>query len=512
MNRPYALKTKTPESLGIPSDAVLKYLKALDAADVNLHGFILARHGAIAAEGYYAPFKQGELHRMYSTSKSMTSFAIGLLLDDEKIHLEDKIAGFFPEKLPKEPLHPYIEMMTVRNLLTMSTCFSGTTYKYNVPFEDPTDWVATFFSCPPDRYPGQTFMYDTSGSTVLGALVEKLTGMTVMEFLRSRGFGELGFSEEATAIRTESGEYSWMGAGVLCSLRDLALFAQVCMNKGEFAGKRIISEAYITEATSKQMDNSLSNHEWGKYGYGYQFWMSRAGFNCSGMGGQMAYCLPGKDAFLVTIADTQAEKTALDHVMEDALHEYVVSAMSDTPLEENEQAYQELLNYISTLHVKPLENTFVSDIAAKVSGRLYQMDAKAEGSKGVLCWKTMKVDFTDEGGVLTYVDDEGEKTLSFGYNTFVSQNFPGFASEEETKGKPILVYGFHSKPPVMLPCMTSAAWVSEKALNLLCYATGAFLGVLKMQIVFDENKVTVQSVKFSEKFWEDLQGWQSGQY
>ncbi len=512
MNRSYALKTKTPESLGIPSSAVLQYLKALDKADVNMHGFILARHGCIAAEGYYAPFKQGENHRMYSTSKSFTSFAIGLLVDDGILSLDDKIADFFPEKMPDKLLHPYVEMMTIRHLLMMSTCFAGTTYKYNVPFEDPTDWVATFFACPPERYPGQTFMYDTSGSTVLGALVEKLTGMTVVEFLRSRGFRELGFSEEATAVMTESGEYSWMGAGVLCSLRDLALFAQVCMNKGEFAGKRIISEEYIMAATSKQIDNSLCSHEWGKYGYGYQFWMSRAGFNCSGMGGQMAYCLPGKDAFLVTIADTQAEKTALDHVMEDAFHECIVSAMCDEPLPEDEQAYGALMEYISALHVKPLENKYIPETAERVSGKNYKMNAKLFGAKGTLNWDFLRIDFTDDGGILCYTDSEGEKSLAFGYNTFVPQNFPGFASKEETEGKPILVYGFHTKPPIMLPCMTSAAWMDENTLNLLCHAIGAFLGILQMQIVFDENKVTVQSVKFSEKFWEDLQGWQSGQY
>ena len=507
MAKHYALSAATPESLGIPSSAILNYLKAIDKAGVNLHGFILARHGKIAAEGYYAPYQQDQPHRMYSTSKSFASFAVGLLIDDGLVSLDDPITKFFPDKLP-EKLHPYAEMMTVRNLLMMATCYGGTTYnRGNIQYDDPTDWVGTFFRCPPDRYPGQTFLYDTSASTVLGALAERLSGKTVPDFLRSRGFADLGFSDEAFAVKTENGEFSWMGSGFCCSLRDLALFAQVCLNKGEFAGKRIISEDYISAATTKQIDNYLTGRS---YGYGYQFWMSRAGFNCSGMGGQMAYCIPGKDIMLVTIADTQGQGFA-GAVMEDAFYSCIIDALTEEALPENEKDQKELADFISGLYVKPLENTFVSPVAAAVSGNTYAMNANDSKAAGVLKWKQLKVEFDENGGSITYTDVEGEKKLAFGYNHFEEQNFPGFAPEEETSGKPVIVYGFHSKPALTLPCMTSAAWADERTLNLLCYATGAFLGTLKMALVFDGDKVTVQCVKFAEKFWEDLQGFQSGQ-
>ena len=508
MAKPYALPVATPESLGIPSSAILNYLKALDKAGVNMHGFLLARHGKIAAEGYYAPYQQDQPHRMYSTSKSFASFAVGLLVDDGLVSLDDKITKFFPDKLP-EKLHPYVEMMTVRNLLMMSTCYGGTTYnRGNVQYDDPTDWVGTFFRCPPDRYPGQTFFYDTSASTVLGALAERLSGMTVPEFLRSRGFADLGFSDGAYTVRTENGEFSWMGSGMCCSLRDLALFAQVCLNKGEFDGKRIISEEYITAATSRQIDNSIAGKN---YGYGYQFWMSRAGFNCSGLGGQMAYCIPCKDAFLVTIADTQAQSFA-NAVMEDEFYRCILDAMVDEALPENADDQKALADFISGLYVKPLVNTCISPVATEVSGKSYTMNENAPLAAGVLNWKNMKIDFADDGGILTYTDAEGEKRLGFGYNHFEAQNFPGFAPEEETAGKPIIVYGFHTKPALTLPCMTSAAWADERTLNLLCYATGTFVGTLRMTIVFEDNKVTVQCAKFAEKFWEDLQGFQSGQF
>ena len=239
--------------------------------------------------------------------------------------------------------------------------------------------------------------------------------------------------------------------------------------------------------------------------------MSRAGFNCSGLGGQMAYCIPCKDAFLVTIADTQAQSFA-NAVMEDEFYRCILDAMVDEALPENADDQKALADFISGLYVKPLVNTCISPIASEISGRSYTMNENPPLAAGVLNWKNMKIDFIADGGVLTYTDAEGEKRLGFGYNHFKAQNFPGFAPEEETAGKPIIVYGFHTKPALTLPCMTSAAWADERTLNLLCYATGTFVGTLRMTIVFEDNKVTVQCAKFAEKFWEDLQGFQSGQF
>jgi len=508
MAKPYALKSASPESMGLPSRAILNYLKEITRIGVNLHGYILVRHGKILSEGYCAPYKRDQIHRMYSTSKSFASFAIGLLIDDGVISLDDKIAKFFPDKLPEKGLHPFQEEMTVRHLLMMSTCYSQTTYgRRDVPYSEPSDWIKTFFECPPQRKPGQAFQYDTSASTTLGALAERLTGMSVPDFLRQRGFADLGFSDEATTVRTENGEFSWMGSGMLCTLRDLALFAQVVLSKGEFAGKRIISEDYITKATSRQIDNSMVERNWG---YGFQFWMSRGGFNCSGAGGQMVYYLPKYDAFLATIGETHGQPTGVK-TFEDELHRYIVPAFCDEALPEDAQAQKELDDFIAGLHVQPYINSFIPETAKAVSGKTYQMYPRQMHTIGTLNWKTLRVDFTDDGGTLTYTDKEGEKSLPFAYSRFEPiETYPGFAPAEKTEGKPILAYGFFTDVDLTLPCMTSAKWVDENKLDLLCYATGAFIGTLKMQLIFDGDFVTAECRKSAERFWDDLQGFQSG--
>lgn len=140
------LPAASPESVGLDSEIILQYLKKLEEEGHCLHGFTIIRHGKIAAEGYYAPQKPQWKHRMYSTSKSFVSVAIGMLQDEGKLSIQDKIAGYFPEKLP-EKLHPYIADASIRDLLMMSTPFHTSTYTMCLNPEQ--DWIRSFFECPP---------------------------------------------------------------------------------------------------------------------------------------------------------------------------------------------------------------------------------------------------------------------------------------------------------------------------------------------------------------------------
>ena len=256
------LLTVSPESVGLDSSVILAYLQKLEAEGQCLHGFSILRHGKIAAEGYYAPQQPQWKHRMYSTSKSFVSVAIGMLQDEGKITIQDKIASYFPEKLP-EHLHPYIADASIRDLLMMSTPFQDSTY--TVSLNPENDWIRSFFECEPSHRAGQIFSYDTSATTVLTALVEKLSGMELLDYLRSKGFDEMGFSREAICVKTPDGKVSWAGSGILCTLHDLNKFALLCLNMGNYNGKQLVSEEYMREATSKQIEN-------GEHGYGYQFW------------------------------------------------------------------------------------------------------------------------------------------------------------------------------------------------------------------------------------------------
>ena len=138
MSKEPSLSLTTAEKAGIPSGAVIRFIERLERKQLCLHSFIMVRHGEIAAEGYYPPFHKDRFHRMYSISKSFVSAAIGLMADEGRITLNDRIVDYFPEMLPAE-VHPYIASMTIRDMLMMATPFSNNTYD-----RDDDNWVWTF--------------------------------------------------------------------------------------------------------------------------------------------------------------------------------------------------------------------------------------------------------------------------------------------------------------------------------------------------------------------------------
>ncbi len=493
------LPMATPESVGLDSEVIYNYLKKLEECGHCMHGFTILRHGKIAAEGYYAPQKPEWKHRMYSTSKSFVSVAIGMLQDEGKLSIHDKVAPYFPEKLPKN-LHPYIADATIRDLLMMSTPFQDSTY--TVSLNPENDWIRSFFECEPSHRPGQIFSYDTSATTVLTALVEKLSGMELLDYMRSKGFDEMGFSREAICVKTPDGKVSWAGSGILCTLRDLTKFAEMCLHYGNFQGKQIVSEAYMREATGKQIEN-------GEHGYGYQFWRTEHGFACRGMGGQMVFYMPDADMAFVTIADMQGQVGYIPW-MENLFYDMVLPTAGEVR-PENPEAQKKLTDYCAQLKIQPMKGEKTSELAEKISGKKYIMQENTPGARKSLHLQSLQVDLNGDEGTLRWEDAEGAKALSFGLGHYVRQNFPGFTPKEETEGKPVIVYGFNGiKVPLYLPCITSGAWKSDHELELVCYSIGYFVGTLKIRLSFDEDTATVFMAPFAEHFWEDLSGFQTG--
>ena len=150
----------------VSAGSLLRFLDRIEQERVNLHGFELRQHGRLRTEGYYAPFRKGQPHRMYSISKSVVSLAIGMLEMDGKLHLDDPIISHFP--LSAQP-DERLARLTIRDMLRMATCHRKTTYREGID----EDWASTFFTVTPTHEPGTVFHYDTSCSQVFGALVER---------------------------------------------------------------------------------------------------------------------------------------------------------------------------------------------------------------------------------------------------------------------------------------------------------------------------------------------------
>lgn len=325
-----------PEVFGIPARAVTEFENQVRAAGVHLHGFLFLQGRKILAEKYYAPYEQESLHRMYSVTKSFVALAAGLLEKEGKIKLGDKICDYFPEYAENAEIHPWCAEMTIEDMLSMRTCYGFTTYKVY----DSEDWTKSFFRAEPDHVPGTVFSYDTSSSHTLTALVEKLTGKKLLDYLREKALRELGFSEEAYIIPDAMG-VSQGGSGMMSTLRDVACAAYLCNHYGWLEDRELLPETYIRKATSNLVPTDLQPVQDEQCGYGYFFWMPREeGFCMYGMGGQLALCFPKKDFCLLTMADTIGNQAGLQ-ILYDCFYHFVYPYLQDRP-QDNPQAFVEV--------------------------------------------------------------------------------------------------------------------------------------------------------------------------
>lgn len=191
------LTANFPETTGISASCIMDTLREIDQKGIFLHSFLLWKSDNLVAEGYYAPVKRNDLHRMFSVTKSFVSIAIGLLQEECRLTLDDPIVKFFPEYVPDPAqAHPWLLATTIRDMLSMRSCHATTTYD---KFSSKTDWVASFFTVPPTHKPGTVFHYDTSATHTLCALVEKLSGMTMLDYLRKKSLMRLAFQKRPTA-------------------------------------------------------------------------------------------------------------------------------------------------------------------------------------------------------------------------------------------------------------------------------------------------------------------------
>jgi len=477
------LSFSTPESVGIPSEAIAKFICKLQEQQLCMHSVLVFRRSQLVSEGYAAPWHVSRKHRMYSISKSFTALGIGLLLDEGKISLDDPIVKFYPEYAPG-PVHPFISEATIRDMLTMRD-----------PHDQTLSGLADWFSTPPTHPPGTVFMYNTTCTNLLCGIIEKLSGVTLMEYLYPRLLEPIGFTPDCICIKGHWG-YSWSGSGIICTPRDLARVAMVCMNGGRWGDKQLISEAYIKEATGRQTDNSLTSRDAERWaGYGYQIWRTRNnGFAFWGMGSQFAICLPDQDLLLVCTADTQGIDTAESTIIK-TFWDTIFASLSDEALSENvaELAKLKELNSNMALTVQPGEHTM--PIAHTVSGKTYNLFANASG------WSDVRFEFEANGGRMIYTNKRGTKKIPFGFGKQAGFNFP----ETHFPGNTFDVPGGKE-----YEAWASAGWVDHRTLSILCHLTDDHCGNLRLNAVFDGDRVTILLRKSAERFLMDYEGWVYG--
>ena len=343
------MKISTPEKQGISSRSLLRFIDRLEEQKIPVHSILIARHGYLVLEAYYKPYERHTLHRMFSQTKSYTSLAIGLLVSEGRICLQDKICNYFPEYLPGK-VHPWMTEMTIEDMLKMETCHNMTTYNKTSSTEN---WVRSFFQTVPTHRPGTVFMYDTSSSHTLCALVEKLTGQKLLDFLKDRLLRQIGFSEESYIMPDPFG-VSMGGTGLMAKPIDMMRVGLMILNGGKHPddygqskGKQVYPKEYLDQALAFQTPTIMSStRDWG---YGYQFWkMPDNGFAMLGMGSQNTLCFPKQDMVIVMTSDTQGIPNGDDMIIH-SIRTEIFETLSDDMLPEDDGLQKMMKNRLANL-------------------------------------------------------------------------------------------------------------------------------------------------------------------
>lgn len=334
------LPRATPESQGIASTAIINFAKAADESVDSMHSFMIVRHGNVVAEAWWSPEAAEKPHVLWSLSKSFTSTAVGLAVEDGLLDIDDPVLKFFPDDAPQDP-SDHLKAMRVRDLLTMTTG--------QEPLPRPTEndhWVKTFLAAPVPHQPGTKFLYNTPATYMQSAIVQKVTGETVLDYLTPRLFEPLGI-EKPTWDQSPQG-VSLGGYGLYLKTEDIAKFGQLYLQNGQWNGKQLIPADWIRLATSKQTENadapSGGSPDW-RQGYGFQFWRCRHGvYRGDGKDGQFCVVMPEQDTVVVMTANTRDLQKQLGLVWE-----HLLPALDQNALPENETAKAELTTVLSNL-------------------------------------------------------------------------------------------------------------------------------------------------------------------
>lgn len=409
------LPRSSPEAQGIASSDILAFVQAADEQVDMMNSFMLLRHGHIVAQGWWGPYDAQTPHILYSLSKSFTSTAVGLAVAEGKLSLDDDVLKFFPEDAPAQP-SANLRSMRVRDLLRMAT---GHQTEAQLLRDEPgtknEPWTKKFLAHPVPFKPGTHFLYNSPGTYMLSAIVQKVTGMTVLDYLRPRLFEPLGFNNPnwvASPQGISAGAY-----GLSVRTEEIARFGQLYLQKGMWKGRQLIPKAWVEEATALQTSNGSSPKSDWDQGYGYQFWRCRHNaYRGDGAFGQYCIVVPELDAVVAITSGVRDMQSVMNLVWEKLL-----PAMKATSLPEDAVARRKLEAKLAGLTVRLPSGQPTAPRAAQVSGRWYEFP---ENDRGI---QAVALDFNSESPALIVRMAGGETRTPFGIGSWTKSR-GGFAN------------------------------------------------------------------------------------
>ncbi|MCR5402867.1 MAG: beta-lactamase family protein [Butyrivibrio sp.] len=498
-----------PEDAGVSSTSIVNVLNELDKKAVPMHSILIMKGEKLIFEKYYTPYTKDTLHRMFSISKSFTAVAIALLAEDGKLSFDDPVAQYFPEYIT-DSSHPWITEMTIRNMLMMRTCHASTTYKVNMK----EDWVKSFFTVPPTHKSGTVFHYDTSSAHTLCALVEKLTGSQMLDYMRARLLDHMDFSANAYMVKDPFG-VSMGGSGLMATPVDV-LKLLYFLKKG---GRIKCSDGHERQLLSKELIDELTKNSSDTFvtaplpseaqGYGMQIWQNeKGGFVLYGMGGQLGISIPSEDLLVMTTADTQGMQGG-NQLIYNAIYDNLVKQGSGLRPQNSEspeasQSYQDLLDYAHTLSIAPPrlpENYIINGITSSpytMPVFMEKLFSRSDSSKNESIFsaayhlepnknsfETLALIISDSGsGTMTLTQKDTQHSITFGIGKMCSGLFPIYNT----------------------PYTAGAMWPRENILYIRAHLIGESVGSIHFELYFEEAEVTIFMRKIEETYFSEFEG------
>jgi CubicO group peptidase (beta-lactamase class C family) len=390
---PVSLPRSNPEAEGVSSSGIISFLDAVADSKHEFHSFMMLRHGKVIAEGWWNPYRPDLKHTLYSTSKSFTATAVGFAVAEKKLTVNDKVITFSPDDLPNT-IDPYLSVLRVKDLLSMSV--GHQTDPTSEVASNNENWVRAFLATPIVHEPGTKFLYNSVATYMLSAIVQKVTGERIVDYLKPRLFDPLGI--QGMDWETDPRDINTGGWGLRLKTEDMAKFGQLFLQKGVWQDKQILPTAWIEEATTIKIEQDPDAPQAKKdasdwlQGYCYQMWRSRHNsYRADGAFGQFIIIMPVQDVVVAITCETSDMQSELNLVWE-----YILPSIRSETLPADPDILHRLKEKLASLAL-PLAASRTSPLEAIVSDKTYEIISNQEGLneiefkfKNDICYLTLK--------------------------------------------------------------------------------------------------------------------------
>lgn len=473
-----SLPRSVPEAEGVASDEIVKFLDAAGKGKSEFHSFMLLRHGKVIAEGWWNPYRPDLKHTLYSCSKSFTATAVGFAVQEKKLSLSDKVISFFPNDLP-DTLGKFLSQLTVKDVLIMAdgqepdpTGLVGTRY---------SNWIKGFLATPILHEPGSVFLYNSLGTYMLSAIVQKVTGQKIVDYLKPRLFDPLGITGMDWEMDKQG--INTGGWGLRLRTEDMAKFAQLFLQNGKWNGKKILPASWIEEASTKKIlqspdapQSKRDSSDW-LQGYCYQMWRCRHNaFRGDGAFGQFMIVMPEQDAVLAITAESADLQEEINLVWD-----YLLPAFKKDKLSADDAAVSRLQEKVKSLAL-PIPQKNSGSLATTISGKTFQ------ASPNALHLQTISFHFSDNSCNVNFQTDSANYQVAFGAGKW--------QPAETNMPQPALTSGMIENNSMIYPAKINGAytWKDASTLQLvLRYIESPHTETFTCH--FNGNKLTIDAAR-----------------